>query len=128
MADFLAMYAEIIASGQYPYNSLFKGRIPGLAQSTDKDEDTAIYLCQVRRDLDEIDEKRDAALADGFIPVKSFDQVVKCEALIDYGFYSQGTGWRELKNVTLKGHIAVPKGKRTLGYTVHQNVLIKVAK
>ena len=45
---YLAVYEELRAAGQYPYNDSFKGRIPAIAGPR---EETAIYLLQKLRQL-----------------------------------------------------------------------------
>lgn len=99
MADFLTVYAEITADGGFPYNDSFKGRIPGLADSTDKDEDTGIYLLQNLRRLDREQARREEFLASGGVviaeTVDDFTRKTRRGTLVHYGFYMGGTGWNE---------------------------------
>lgn len=132
MAEFfptyMAVYEEITAAGHYPYDSSFKGRIPGI---TGPSEDTAIYLLQGTRHLRELQVQIDAALADGCEPLDSLDVETKFSRVIHYGFYMGGTGWQEWKNARLIPHdsgsikAVLPKGKRTHGHYVSGKVLVK---
>ena len=65
MDEFNRVYDEIEAAGKYPYNDSFKGRIPSLAGTDDKNEDTAIYMLQNLRTLDAEAAKRAAFVESG---------------------------------------------------------------
>ena len=96
MPAYLRRYAELEAAGQYPYNDSFRGYL-----GVTGDEDTAIYLCQRLRDLNEIAVNVAAALADGYVPVENVDAPIRCSSVVHYGFYSGGTGFREWKDARL---------------------------
>lgn len=125
---YMAVYEEITGAGRYPYNDSFKGRIPGIEGPN---EDTAIYLLQGTRYLQELQVQIDAALADGCEPLDSLDIETKFSRVIHYGFYMGGTGWQEWndarlipqdrpKQAAITGGIkaVLPKGKRTHGHFI----------
>lgn len=125
--DFLVVHAELEADGRYPYNDSFRGRIPGIAGP---DEDTAIYLLQTLKRLDELHNKVEAFLADGGERVDSLDQTRR-GTVVHYGFYMGGTGWNEWHQARLlprdgKPFAVLPKGRRTNGhYVAGGHVLIR---
>lgn len=126
MADFLEVYAEFEAAGKFPYNDSFKGRIPGVEGP---DEDTAIYLLQTLRDLDLLEAKVAAFLAEGGEHVETLTETRR-GTVVCYGFYMGGTGWREYPEARLvarngKPYAILPKGKRTNGYQVEGRVMIR---
>lgn len=128
--DFAAIHAEILAAGQYPNNSRFKGRIPGLAASTDKDEDSAIYMLQTELSLREMEAKVAACLATGFEAIdRAPDETTKFAVIVCYGFYVSGTGWVEWHNARFLRHsgsdVVLPKGKRTHGTIALGKLLVK---
>lgn len=69
--DYLKVRTEIEDNGQYTYNDLFKGRIPGLAESDN--EDTGIYLLQTLHALDQESAREAEFLASGARWVEEFD-------------------------------------------------------
>lgn len=97
--DYLRVRAEIRASGTYTYNDLFKGRIPGLAES--ENEDTGIYMLQNLFRLDEKRDQMEAFVAAGGAPLTEFDLEGKIlrGTLARHGWYSGGTGYAERENV-----------------------------
>jgi len=116
MPAYTARYEELRRAGKYPYNDSFRGYIG----ADGPDEDTAIYLCQNQRSLNEMHERVAQAIADGYVAVKHVDRPVKCD-IATYGFYMGGTGWNEHHDVRLvyldsSGLAALPKGARTRGY------------
>lgn len=95
---FLEVYEELRAAGKYPYNDSFKGRIPGIEGP---DEDTAIYLLQTLKHLQDQDAKIAEYLADGFEHIESVDEVTRFSGIVNYGFCVGGTGWREWERARL---------------------------
>lgn len=128
MPAFLRRHAEIVASGKYTYNDSFKGHM-GI---DDGDEDTAIYLCQTLKQLDEIDANVKDCLAQGYRTVSAcdFTETIKCKSIIRYGWYMGGTGWQEWQNARLvpvpnsRMLLILPRGKRTNGIPVDDKVLV----
>lgn len=133
LADFLAVHAEIIAAGAYPYNDSFRGRIPGLAGADRKSEDAAIYMLQTLKETDALAVKVAAAVADGCEPMAEAPlEPMKCERIIQYGWYVGGTGWAEWNGARLVAFMdnprslaVLPKGKRTRGHLLAGKVLVK---
>lgn len=76
---YMKRYWELVAEGRYPYNDDFKGHIPGIEGDS---EDTAIYLLQGMRSLDEDAVRMARYRADGFVEPgpcmerRRFDRVV----------------------------------------------------
>lgn len=128
MPAYLRRYTELQDADEYPYNNSFRGHL-----GVTGDEDTAIYLCQRLRELDEISAKVSAALADGYIPVEKVDTPIRCSAVIHYGFYMGGTEWWEFTDVRLvpgpeNRPAVLPKRARTRRVIlVGGKVLAKVA-
>ena len=117
-AEYSAVRAEIDGAGDYSYNDSFKGRIPALATTDDKNEDTAIYLLQTMHQLDPHRARVAEFLADGAVDAESLKpgQTVR-GTVIAHSFYTNGTGWTEYRDARLgrdaKGRLTViPKGKR----------------
>jgi hypothetical protein len=123
---FLAAHAEIVGAGQYPYNASFKGKVG----AEGPDEDTAIYLLQTLKELDELRAKVAGALADGFEQVDHLDEgVTKYRVVVHYGWYMGGTGWQAWDDARLviqhRSRFVMPKGKRTNGHLLSGKVLVK---
>lgn len=118
MDDFNRVYDELVESGRYPYNDSFRGRIPSLGDVDSKNEDTAIYMLQTLRTLDEEAKKRDAFLESGGRKVTVEDladgQVLR-GTVVKAGFYMGGTGWSVHENIRLRVH-TYPNGRRELTY------------
>lgn len=124
--DYMAVFDELAAAGKYPYDDSFKGRIPGLADATDKNETTAIYLCQSERHLREQQAKVDALIAEGFEHIDSIDSVTRFAHVVSYGWCVGGIGgWQEWPEARLMPELrqaqidatgrikgVIPKGKR----------------
>ena len=103
LADFLAVKRELTAAGKYPYNDSFKGKIPGLAGSTDKNEDTGIYLLQTLADLDDIRARAQAAIEAGaYRLAERLPAPAERGTLIRSGWYMGGTGWKEIASAQVK--------------------------
>lgn len=83
MPAYMERYAELAAAGKYPYNDSFRGHIG----AEGPDEDTAIYLCQTLRSLDELSEQVATALADGFRLVDGPpEETTKFARVIEFGW------------------------------------------
>jgi hypothetical protein len=127
MPAYTARYEELRAAGKYPYNDSFRGYIG----ADGPDEDTAIYLCQCQRSLNEMYAQVEKALADGYVAVKYIDGTVKCDIAV-YGFYMGGTGWHEYHDIRLThrsgtGFAFLPKRAKTQWRTlIATKVLIRV--
>lgn len=130
LSTYLAVHAEIVAAGHYPYDDSFKGRIPGIEGPN---EDTAIYLLQGTRHIMELNSRIDAAVADGFVAIlaEEVTGTTKYTGIVHYGFYSGGTGWNEWANARLvrlteqRSTMVLPKGHRTHGSLVYGKLLVK---
>ena len=127
--DYSRVRAELDAANQYPYNDLFKGRIPGI---DGPNEDTAIYLLQTMHDLDALAVRIEDFLAqDGARWITAEDlattQILR-GTVVDTGFYVGGTGWKayESARLVISGGSAsvLPKGKRSRGYLLCGRVLL----
>lgn len=95
MADFLTIYRDIEGT---KYNALFKGQIPGLANSAH--EDTGIYLLQTLADLDRLKETIEAFLsAGGYRLSDKLPGPTERGTLVHVGFCMKGTGWAKTENV-----------------------------
>lgn len=128
-ADFLSVYHDIKDRWAYPYNSSFKGRIPGLATATSRDEDTAIYLLQTLKELDALKARVQSALTEGFQPLDSLREPRRYARVVEYGFYMGGTGWREWADARVVPYgpnrrMILPKGKRTNGHLPNGHLLV----
>jgi len=128
---YLARYAELTAAGRYPYNDDFKGHIsPDLSG---KSEMTAIYLLQNTRHLEEHDAKVAERLADGWRELDRDDVTVTPErfaGVVEHGFCSNGTGWREWPNARLLrapgcSVYVLPARARTQGHMTQGRLLVK---
>src|SRR3954469_24020651 len=92
MEAFLAVYTEVEAAGNgTAYNDSFRGLIPAIAGD---DEDTAIYLLQTLRRLDQLAVQIEEFLADGGEEVTTLDKVRR-GTVVHVGFYMGGTGWTQ---------------------------------
>lgn len=118
MDEYLRVYDEIRASGKYTFNDSFKGRIASLAGTDDKNENTAIYMLQNLRQLDEEAVTRQAFLDSGGRKVTVEDltdgQVVR-GTVVKSGFFMGGTGWVEHQNIRLRVR-TYTNGRRELEY------------
>ena len=99
--DYCTVRAEIEAAGKYTYNDSFKGRIPSLAGTSNKDEDTAIYMLQSMHSRDEMDRQVEEFTAGGGYDI---EDVVgeKRGTIAQYAFYVGGTGFKVLNDVRVK--------------------------
>jgi hypothetical protein len=127
MSAFLKVHAEIVAADEYPYDDAFVGRIPGIEGPN---EMTAIYLLQEAKRLQELDEKIAAHLEAGFEPIETVDTITKFETIVEYGFYTGGTGWQEWHDARLvpqknKSLAVLPKGRRVNGHSLSGKLLVK---
>lgn len=100
-ADYERVHDELTEAGKYPYNSSFKGRIPGLDATSDSDEDTGIYMLQNLRRRDEMHRNRDAFVADGGYDVTEIVGVQRGD-VATYGYYVGGSGWSVIKDARVK--------------------------
>ncbi len=127
---YLAVYAEITAAGQYPYDDSFKGRIPGIEGPN---ETTAIYLLQSTRHIMDLNAQVDAAVADGcqLLDAEGVEGTTKYARVVQYGFCVGGTGWKEwtdarlVRMTTQRSTMVLPKGRRTHGFLVFGKLLVK---
>ena len=117
-AEYSAVRAEIDGDGDYSYNDSFKGCIPTLAATDDKNEDTAIYLLQTMHQLDALAVRKADFLASGGVDASSIERGKTVRGTVAvYGFYMGGTGWREYEDARLTRNehdrlVIIPKGKR----------------
>ncbi|MFC0314875.1 hypothetical protein ACFQNE_14230 [Gordonia phosphorivorans] len=105
MDQFLQVHAGIVGGGAYPYNDSFKGRIDGIAGS--ESEDTAIYLLQNLKSLDELDVQVAEFVNNGGCRLTDSGLVegrMYRGTVVNYGFYVGGTGWRQHDNVRFQVH------------------------
>ena len=73
--DFLREYQSLKAKNQYPYNSLFEGKIKGLEESTEHNEKTGIYLLQRLQEKTEKETRERKMTDDGW--VKLTEEIIK---------------------------------------------------
>lgn len=111
--EYVAVRERLDAEGLYPYNGRFKGKIPSLAGSTDKNEDTAIYLLQVLHTRMLEHERESEFIASGGRPLEEFDFTSDAHlnkgrrgTLVQRGQYVGGTGYTvyEDTRVTVRHH------------------------
>lgn len=130
--DYVKVFEEVTADGAYPYDDSFLGRIPGIEGDNEK---TAIYLLQHTRHLKDLNAQVAAAYDNGYVDFEQSmvdEKPVRFSSIVNYGFYSGGTGWKQYDEARLlrlhNGTLAVlPKGKRTNGYYLSGGkVLVKV--
>lgn len=126
---YLAIYEEISTAGGYPYNDLFKGRIPGIEGDR---EDTAIYMLQTLRSVRDMEAKvaehREAGWRD-IDPAELDGGPVRFAGIAQYGFFMGGDGFQEWENARLTRYhssvIVLPGRNRTNGHLVHGKLLVK---
>lgn len=128
MPAFLERFAELDPTLSFAYNDSFRGHVAGIEGPC---EDTAIYLLQGRKRLLELESRVAQALADGFVEVTETAEPLKCSAVVHYGFYMDGDGWKEWHDVRLfpgrQWMTVLPKRARTHGHIlVGGRVLVKV--
>lgn len=132
MPAYTARYDELAATGKYPYNDSFKGHIPGIEGP---DEDTAIYLCQSKRHLNEHAAKIEAALADGYRHLDRAEVTatpVRYRSVVHHSFQNGETGWEEWADARLltfnqgRSIGVLPKGKQTRGHLLTSQIMVKV--
>lgn len=98
---YMARFHELESAGRYPYNDDFRGCLGG-TWATERDEDTAVYLCQKRRHILDDEAKVAAAIAEGgFVPIERVDAPLKCASVIYYKFENEETGFKRWDNVRL---------------------------
>lgn len=130
MDAYHARRSALVGEGEYPYNDSLRGHL-GAEFVSQKDEDSAIYLCQKLRDLDALNVRIAAALSDGYEPFEGRpERDTKFARIVEYGFYSGGSGWREWTDARLiavgaNSRGVLPKGKRTNGFILSGRVLVK---
>jgi hypothetical protein len=129
LPEFLAVHAEITGADEFPYNDSFKGRIAGIAGP---DEDTAIYLLQNLKALNELDALVAKRLAEGYEEITELDKITKFKVVVHYGYYMGGTGWQQWPDARLvppgaaqypKSWCVLPKGRRTNGVLLQGKIL-----
>lgn len=125
---YLARLAELEAAGRYPYNDDFKGHLPGVAG---KDEDTAIYRLQSLRGVHADAIKVNEAWDEGFRPLDPGTlsaTPTKVRALVEFGWYMGGSGFRrseEVRLVLYYGSVMVmAKRARTHGRMAQGELLV----
>lgn len=98
LADFIPLHDEFERAHGTAYNSLFKGRIPGMAGSPN--EDTGIYLLQHLLDLDRLRERTQAFLdSGGYRLTDRLPEPNERGTLVHTGYYMGGTGWSKVDHV-----------------------------
>ncbi|MHB1772065.1 MAG: hypothetical protein ACYCST_10030 [Acidimicrobiales bacterium] len=119
MPAFLERFAELDPTLRFAYNDSFRGHVAGIEGPC---EDTAIYLLQGRKRLLELEAKIAQAVTDGFVEVTETAEPLKCSAVVHYGFYTGGDGWREWHDVRLvpagSGMAVLSKRARTHGHII----------
>jgi hypothetical protein len=104
------------------YNSDFKGKIPGLATTDSKNEDTAIYLLQTLAELERLRERTATFIATGgYRLTNCTPKPTERGTLVYTGFYCGGTGWSESQNVvvTIEGNTVRFKAPRQRNWRTH---------
>ena len=121
-----AVYDEMIAAGDYPYNDSFRGLIPGIAHETDKNpgvvgtmQDHAIYLMQQMRSRKEMQAQVDAFIAEGAKPIDTVTGPEQFAKLMHHRDVVGGAAITVYENVRLHpptngGNLlaVIPKGHR----------------
>lgn len=126
---YLAVYEELRAAGQYPYNDSFKGRVAGIEGPR---EDTAIYLLQQLRSVREMEtqvaEHRAAGWRD-FDPAEIEAGPVRFAGVAQYGWYMGGDGFQEWSNARLTRYyssVMLLTGRhRTSGHLLEGRLIVK---
>lgn len=132
-AEYSAVRAELDAAGEYPYNDSFRGRIPSLAATDGKNEDTAIYLLQTMHGLDAVAVRKADFLAGGGVDAYSIEQGKPVRGtVVNYSLYMGGTGWKEYEDARLVRDVRnrlllIPKGKRN-GLRIDGPAMIRIGK
>ena len=140
IGDFAKVHAEIITSGQYPYNASFRGRIPGdfnreSRRNVEGDhEDAAIYLLQGLLRAWEQEAKITDLLAEGYECLEALDDEERfANVVLHPTRHRMGGEWAEYESARVvpedgRPHGVLPKGKRTRGYLVAgRRVLVRRA-
>ncbi|MGW8431451.1 hypothetical protein ACWGJ9_10205 [Curtobacterium citreum] len=99
--DYENLRVELEDAGKYPYDASFKGKLPSLAGTTDKDETTAIYMLQQMYSRDQMDREVRSFTAFGGRDVEKIVGEQRGD-LATYGFYVGGTGWSVIKDARVK--------------------------
>lgn len=123
--------AMLDGAGRYPYNDSFRGML-GEEFATPRDEESAIYMLQRLHDLDEIERKRAAFIAEGAEEITVLDGPRRFSRVVRYGWFMGGTGWAEFSDVRLvpyggkagRPYSALPKGRRTNGFDVSTGTVL----
>lgn len=126
-ADYLARRETLLREDRYPYNDSFVGHFQ-TRFATAKDEETAIYLCQVRNQREVERYELAAFVARGAVKITPEDfkpGEVRRGTVAVVGEYMNETGYREYADVRVRldgGRparlIGLPKGKRTSGHNL----------
>lgn len=124
---YMAVFRELEAAGEYPYNASFEGRIPGIEGPG---EETAVYLLQHTRHMRDYRAKVDAYRADGFEPLDVFPETAtRFAGVVHYGWRNGEDGideWSDARLLTFQGQrVVLPKGRRTNGFSLSGKVLVK---
>jgi hypothetical protein len=129
LPEFEQVLAELTAAGQYRYNDLFKGRLPGLAGTDSSNEDTAIYLLQSlereRRQQEWVAGLRAEGYTEPTGPGK-YAVIVMYSGTRTFRGETQTFHDGRLFFENDKPSFVIPKGKRTNGYRLNgRDVLVR---
>ncbi len=115
--DYWTIYDEIKATGAYPYNSSFEGRIPGLEDALPR-TGTPIYLLQQLRGLVEGHEHLAQILDAGYWRLTELATRERFASVVVFDkFYAaqRYDGARVISDERQRPSTLLPKGKRTRG-------------
>jgi hypothetical protein len=100
-ADYENTRIELEDAGKYPYDESFKGQLPSLAGTSDKDETTAIYMLQQMYSREQMNREVRAFTAAGGRDAEGVVGEQRGD-LATYGYYVGGTGWSVIKDARVK--------------------------
>lgn len=119
--QYLDVYRELKAANKYPYNDRFTGLIPAIADLSDHEQESYIYLCQKRRHNEERTARIWQDMDAGAVLLAEGEATRRFERVIfhDYGNSSR----REYEGARVlfrRGKVwaILPKGKRSHGKLV----------
>lgn len=129
--EYLVRRQALVDAGQYPYNDDFLGHFttpitghwPG-RPNRKLEESTVIYFCQVRFRMEEIRDKVEAKLAEGYVPIDHLPRTEKFRGIFLFPVNNHNGECLHCEDarmvIEIDGRLkaVLPKGKRTHGHLV----------